>query len=323
MKGALSQDELEQKVREFVEKDRSSLSAKADFHFGDGLMRVPMETRDGSVLESTFCHGYKDEKYLLAMSVQVGCASGCSFCELASEGYKRNLTDDEILDQLGLLLNTAMKRGYDVFDRPLKATFVMGGEPLANPNFVNALDRMALDIPLQTKVSTIFPDSKSCWREYEKLVGVAKSYPNTIQFQVSVNSSDESYRQGLAAIPLAGFDKIRRAGELWFANIPNLRKIDLTFTLNSETPMDADVIKENFPPEIFAIRLRDYVPTRQGRSNNIKRIETARISELRKRLEDKGYFFVPGLSKSVEQEFSLAPGEILKFYEAMKTGKNC
>ncbi|HII72760.1 TPA: hypothetical protein HA265_08445, partial [Candidatus Woesearchaeota archaeon] len=134
-------DNLDQKVRVFADREVESLVNHADFHFGD-LMRLPLETKDGLVLESTFCDGYHDLKYLLAMSVQAGCASKCRFCELGDGGLERDLTTDEILDQLALLLKTAMKRGYHIFDRPLKASFVMGGEPLDNQQFSGVLRKM-------------------------------------------------------------------------------------------------------------------------------------------------------------------------------------
>jgi len=314
MRQKVSQDALEQKVKEFTEKDHSSLSAEVDLHFGDVLMRLPVATQDGLLFESTFCHGYQEKKYLLALSVQVGCASGCTFCELGEAGYKRNLTSDELLDQLATLLDRAILRGYDVFSRPLKATFVMGGEPLANPNFPDAIARMADDIPLQLKISTIFPDSDNAWKIYERLVEVAKGYPNIIQPQFSINSTDEGYRQGLAKIPLAGFEKIRKAGELWMDSVPDPRKVNLTFTLNNDTLMNPESIRHILSPDVFAVRLRDWLPTAGGSDSDLKPVELARLYGLRTRFEDLGYFFVPGMSQHFEHHFELSSMDLFKFY---------
>ncbi|MBW2984827.1 radical SAM protein [Candidatus Woesearchaeota archaeon] len=314
----ISKQDLENKVREFAKRETKHLDSFVDFNFENNLMRLPLETKDGHVIEATLCYGYKQEKYLLAMSAQVGCATKCNFCDLGDLGYKRDLTADELLDELVLLLSTAMKRGYNVFDRPLKATFVMGGEPLANRHFGEALARMKEQVPLQTKVSTIFPGTKRSLQVYREVVDVAKEYPNIVQFQVSLNSTDEDYRQSLVAIPLADYKTLRKAGEEWFEKVPDPRKINLTFTLNQETPMDPDQIKDVLTPDIFAIRLRDWVPTERGERYGIRTITNGRVYELKSMFEDCGYFFVPGMSGHVEQKFKLAPGESLKLYQKMR-----
>jgi adenine C2-methylase RlmN of 23S rRNA A2503 and tRNA A37 len=314
----ISKSDLEQKVRSFAERETTLLSCLSDLHFEDSLMRLPIETKDRNVFETTFCYGYQHEKYLLAMSSQVGCATKCNFCDLGDFGFKRDLTDEEILDQLAILLDRAMKRGYDIFDRPMKATFVMGGEPLANRYFSKALDSVRQHIPLQTKISTIFPANKKSWNTYKEVVEIAKDYPNIVQFQVSLNSTDEQYKQDAVRIPLADFKKIREAGELWADTVPNPRKIDLTFTLNKDTPMDPSAIKDILSPELFAIRLRDWVPTKRGNEHGLKQAEYTSIEDMKSCFEDCGYFFVPGFSGHVEQRFRLSPGETVRMYNTIR-----
>jgi len=311
---------LENKIKKFAERKIKLLNNFADFNFEDNLMRLPIETKDSYIIEATFCSGYNQEKYLLAVSPQIGCATRCKFCELGDLGFKRDLTEEEILDELALLISTAEKRGYDIYSRPLKATFVMGGEPLANKYFSRALDKMSSEIPLQTKISTIFPGSKKSKKIYDEVVDIAKDYPNIVQFQISLNSTSEEYRQSLVKIPLANHKQIRKAGEKWMENVPDPRKVNLTFTLNKDTPMDPYEIKEILPPDIFAIRLRDWVPTKRGEKYGINKIEKGWIYDLKSKFEDCGYFFVPGMSGHVERKFKLAPGESIKLYNKIKNG---
>lgn len=231
----------------------------------------------------------------------------------------KNLDSTEIVDELRLVLRTAMKRGYDIMDRPIKITFVQGGEPLSNRHFPEALSQIKDELPLQAKISTIFPEHSTSHTVFDKLVAVAGDYPNIIQFQVSLNSTDADYRQSLVEIPLAPFNKIREAGERWRDTVPNPRKVNLSFTISDDTPMDPDSIVETLPPELFAIRLRAWTPTNVGQTNKLtgqKVIE--RVPELQERFEQAGYTFIPGNPGNVEWKFKLAPGDLANFYMAMK-----
>lgn len=314
----IAKDELDSKVRDFILKPSKTLDCYADFSFGDRLMKLPIETKDHLVFESTFCYGCGEEKYLAALSPQIGCMARCNFCELGDMGYKRNLTSEEISDQLRAVLSTAYKRGYNIFSRPLKATFVMGGEPLANPYLPEAISAFGDQIPLQLKISTLFPKNKSVNANYSELVEVVKDYPNIVQFQVSLNSTDQSYRQSLALIPLADFKTIRSAGERWHSIVPNPRKIDLTFTVNKDTPMEPSAIKDILPPDLFAIRLREWTPTQRGLNHKIEKVQAEKMAEIKAKFEDVGYMIIPGSPGNVEWRFKLAAGELLKIYNQME-----
>ncbi len=70
------------------------------------------------------------------ISSQCGCACGCKFCATGGMGFKRNLTADEITDQLLYFLLAGKK---------LDSVSFMGmGEPLLNPHTFTAL-RMLTD----------------------------------------------------------------------------------------------------------------------------------------------------------------------------------
>ncbi|QRK09597.1 radical SAM protein [Archangium violaceum] len=66
-----------------------------------------------------------DEKYVVCVSSQVGCALACDFCMTGKLGFKRNLRTWEILDQVMQIRAEA--------DRPVRGVVFMGmGEPLLN-----------------------------------------------------------------------------------------------------------------------------------------------------------------------------------------------
>ncbi len=101
---------------------------------GDNAHKVLFETRDGKKLE-TVRLTYKDhtasgesrsQRTALCLSTQSGCALGCVFCATGALGLMKNLTSDEILDQV--LYFT--KAGHRI-DRLI---FMGMGEPFSNPD---------------------------------------------------------------------------------------------------------------------------------------------------------------------------------------------
>ena len=237
---------------------------------------------------------------------------------MGDEGLSRNLTEDEIVDQMRIVLSTAERRGYDIFSKPLKVSFVAGGEPLANPYFPNVVRKLSEEVPLNLKISSVAPSNKAAQSLYQQIADIAKDYPNQIQFQVSLNSTDESYRQGQTAIKLADFAQIREMGEYWHETIPNPRKIDLSFTLNRDSPMDPDDITSVLPPELFAIRVRTWTETERGKRHKLCGAIDGQVEQVWRNFKDAGYMVVPGLPGKLEQQFSMAAGQLRNFYKNLK-----
>jgi 23S rRNA (adenine2503-C2)-methyltransferase len=76
-------------------------------------VRIPLLHRPG------------DEKYVVCVSSQVGCAMGCVFCATGRLGFRRNLAAWEIVDQVAQV--------RDDSPHPVRGVVFMGmGEPLLN-----------------------------------------------------------------------------------------------------------------------------------------------------------------------------------------------
>jgi 23S rRNA (adenine2503-C2)-methyltransferase len=70
-----------------------------------------------------------DEKYVVCISSQVGCALACDFCATGRLGFSRNLETWEMVEQVLRIRAEA--------DRPVRGVVFMGmGEPLLNPTEV-------------------------------------------------------------------------------------------------------------------------------------------------------------------------------------------
>ncbi|MEN9800458.1 MAG: hypothetical protein RL653_4155 [Pseudomonadota bacterium] len=94
----------------------------------DGFVKYLFESPEGGRFEAVRIPLF-DEKYIVCVSSQVGCAMACDFCMTGKLGFQRNLQAWEILDQVLQIRDEA--------DRPVRGVVFMGmGEPLLNYNQV-------------------------------------------------------------------------------------------------------------------------------------------------------------------------------------------
>ena len=72
----------------------------------DTTQKFLWKLADGSFIESVLIpanpalYGEASDRHTLCISTQVGCAYGCKFCASGLDGWKRNLTPDEIVEQV-------------------------------------------------------------------------------------------------------------------------------------------------------------------------------------------------------------------------------
>jgi 23S rRNA (adenine2503-C2)-methyltransferase len=91
------------------------------------LFRLADENLIESVLipASPALYGSRADRRTICVSTQVGCAYGCKFCASGLDGFSRNLTPNEILDQI-----IAVER--ESGEKIDNIVFMGMGEPLAN-----------------------------------------------------------------------------------------------------------------------------------------------------------------------------------------------
>jgi 23S rRNA (adenine2503-C2)-methyltransferase len=72
----------------------------------DTTQKFLWRLRDHALIESVLIpanpalYGEASDRHTLCVSTQVGCAYGCKFCASGLDGWKRNLTPDEIVEQV-------------------------------------------------------------------------------------------------------------------------------------------------------------------------------------------------------------------------------
>ncbi len=104
----------------------------------DGTIKNRLQLHDKHFVESVLIPG--DKRLTACVSSQVGCSLSCKFCATGYMERKRNLDFDEIVDEVTLLNEQAVKH----HGKPLSNIVFMGmGEPLLNyKNVLKAIERI-------------------------------------------------------------------------------------------------------------------------------------------------------------------------------------
>ncbi|HWQ60467.1 MAG TPA: 23S rRNA (adenine(2503)-C(2))-methyltransferase RlmN [Candidatus Fimivivens sp.] len=135
----------------------STLSNVAVLHSAAGdSWKALFETFDGNRIESVLMRNGRGQ-FTVCVSTQVGCAMNCAFCATGKMGLIRNLTRDEIVDQVRSLRDFVAD---SKLDGEITNVVLMGmGEPLANYEEVREALRIltgSMEIgPTRITVSTV------------------------------------------------------------------------------------------------------------------------------------------------------------------------
>jgi 23S rRNA (adenine2503-C2)-methyltransferase len=107
----------------------------------DGTVKALFQLTDGKTVEAALMFYDEEEagrgdRRTVCVSTQAGCAVGCAFCATGQQGFDRNLTPGEIIDQVlyfaRYLKDQAGDGGADKAERVSNVVFMGMGEPLAN-----------------------------------------------------------------------------------------------------------------------------------------------------------------------------------------------
>tara|TARA_Y100001934_G_scaffold46667_1_gene56422 strand:+ start:758 stop:1840 length:1083 start_codon:yes stop_codon:yes gene_type:complete len=115
----------------------------------DTTQKFLWQLADGALVESVLIpanpalYGDRSDRHTLCVSTQVGCAYGCKFCASGLDGWKRNLSPSEIIEQV-----LSVERTHnDPKNKLVNNLVIMGmGEPMANyDNLMRALKTLNAD----------------------------------------------------------------------------------------------------------------------------------------------------------------------------------
>jgi 23S rRNA (adenine2503-C2)-methyltransferase len=129
--------ELRQKLGESF--TLPALSIDATQYSEDGTIKSRFRTHDGHLVEGVLIP--TDERKTACVSSQIGCSLSCKFCATGYMERERNLSFDEIYDEV-VLIN---QQSESAFEKKLSNIVFMGmGEPLLNyKNVLRAIERIS------------------------------------------------------------------------------------------------------------------------------------------------------------------------------------
>lgn len=142
-KNARSFDEMTNlplSLRENLSKEFEFNAIKMDVsqQSSDGTLKSRFKTFDGHLMEGVLIP--TEKRFTACVSSQIGCSLSCKFCATGQMERMRNLTFDEIYDQVAII-NEECER---VYNKKLSNIVYMGmGEPLLNyKNVLKSIDKI-------------------------------------------------------------------------------------------------------------------------------------------------------------------------------------
>ena len=177
-------------LRQKLSENLNLLSVSEDKIVGDeSTKKALLKLQDGQKIESVLMD-YEDW-LTVCVSSQVGCSLGCSFCATGKMGFKRNLSSEEIVDQI-------LYWNQKIYPKYVGRVVFMGmGEPflnwdnvLAAINIINSSD--ALNIGAR-KISI------STAGVVDKIVDFA-NLDTQINLAISLHSADQKTRESIMPI---------------------------------------------------------------------------------------------------------------------------
>jgi 23S rRNA (adenine2503-C2)-methyltransferase len=142
---------LRKKLAETFSLQTLELVHKQGAH--DTTQKFLWRLRDHSLIESVLIpanpalYGDASDRHTLCISTQVGCAYGCKFCASGLDGWKRNLTPDEIVEQV-LAVERWNANQSKVEDRESRETGAGSRPSTFDPRLIDNIVVMGMGEPL-------------------------------------------------------------------------------------------------------------------------------------------------------------------------------
>lgn len=250
------------------------LIEKAKKEFSNGCVYA-LETEDGFPIECTDtflpyytknatgrkqnfldnCElGDRTERWMVGVSTQSGCPCKCKFCATGQLKKWRNLTSQEIIEQVEFI--TLKNPNYKFENaKEHKINYTRMGEPFLN---------------IENVKKAIFEIEKtfSNTHHYISTIGIKDSdyswIDGNITLQISVHALNDDKRNWL--IPYKNKMSIKELGQIRTKS--NL-KTTVNLTLVDESDFDINILKEYFDPKFFFIKLSPINVNTISEKNNL------------------------------------------------------
>lgn len=157
----------------------------------DRTEKFLFELNDGKMIETVLMrHG---DRNTVCVSSQVGCAVKCSFCATGINGFKRNLTSQEILSQIYHIERQLKSEGESVRN----IVFMGMGEPLLNlDNVIESIRTLISEEGLNLSKRRITISTSGIIPQIERLI----EEDLTVELALSLHASRDEIRKEIIPI---------------------------------------------------------------------------------------------------------------------------
>lgn len=198
--------------------------------------------------------GSRKDRWMIGVSCMSGCPCRCLFCATGQLPKWRNLTAEEIAEQVEFILNKNPEYNpEDSFE--FKINYTRMGEPALNIENV----RKAIEI-IDSKYKNV--------HHFVSTIGVRGTdfswIKDNITLQVSLHSLDEAHRHILIPFP-----KLMTIEELGQIRTQSNLKTTLNMTLVDERDFDIEKLKKYFDKDYFFVKLSPINPNAVSEGNNL------------------------------------------------------
>lgn len=288
-----------------------NVNLKADFM---GLDRKPKPVRHTTLLPLK-------EKWVITISTQYGCDSGCSFCDVPKVGKGMNATFNDLIQQVltGITIHPEVKTS-----NRLNIHYARMGEPTWNPNVLDATKWFKTHIDPEYKihpvVSTMMPNKNEWLKTFIHTWMRMKNrlLDGNAGLQLSINSTDEEARNRMFRDNACSFQEIARIMD---GIIPSGRKITLNFALG-DWEIDPKVLLKYFNPDWYLVKLTPLHKTRIVDSHTMMPTGDwttyMPYSSTEKELKNAGYDVIVFLASKEEDESRITCGNAILSDKTLK-----
>ena len=210
----------------------------------------------------------REKKWVLVVSTLFGCPVRCKMCDAGGD-YRGKLTSEEILAEIDYMVRKRFPDG-NIPIQKFKIQFARMGDPALNSEVLTVLERLPIiyDAPgLLPSISTVAP--KNSEEFFKRLLEIKnRQYrKGRFQLQFSIHTTDSNKRDELIPISKFKFNEIADYGRRFYE--VGDKKITLNFAMSKGYPVNVDIVRKYFDPDIFIIKLTPVNPTEKATCNEL------------------------------------------------------
>jgi 23S rRNA (adenine2503-C2)-methyltransferase len=221
------------------------------------------------------------EKWVITLSTQYGCAMNCTFCDVPNIKFQGNASFDDLKAQF----YTGLAAFNDVkYTDRLNIHFARMGEPIFNPavfefsEWLASEKRMLQDETgvrievIHPVLTTMIPRYKNTFSRIRKWVSLKnETFNGQAGLQLSINSTSDEQRNEM--FKHKGYSLQEISSELADIENPIGRKYCLNIAFASGSEVDGEKLAKLFSPEKWMVKITPIHNNNACRKNSIETVD--------------------------------------------------